>query len=375
MTCFGFNRFPAALPCAYACLILSAFAAGSALAAPPNDHLAGATVLIGDTNFVTGFNAGATSEPGETNHAHAVAGKSVWWTWQAPFTGSVSVSTVGSTFDTLLSVYTGSSFSNLQTVAENDDAGSFGVVASSLVFRAFAGETFRIAVDGFNGATGIVRLAVGHAGYAAPAWSLFDLDGVLVTSSDFPHRVLVIDFWETTCGACVDELPALIALHQNLSAEGLAIFGVSKDIKTSNVKGFVWAHGITYGIAMNHPNMENAFGGNVGLPTKFVIDRENRIVGSYIGGGDYGYYEEILRPLLRGSTRVPLSVQRPGAAFVLAWPATEFGYRLESSDVLGGTNWSVPPFPIVTTNDQNTVTLPIGSGDQFFRLRKTTPDQ
>ena len=352
-------------------MLLITLAAASALAAPPNDDLADATVLVGETNFVMGCNAGATSEPAEPDHAEATGGKSVWWTWTAPFTGSVSISTVGSSFDTLLSVYTGNALTNLQTVAENDDASGFGIVASSLVFRAFVGETFRIAVDGFSGATGSVRLAIGRAGYAAPAWSLHDLNGVLVTSSGFPHQVLMIDFWETTCGACVEELPALIALHQDLSAEGLALFGVSKDAKTINVKDFVRSHEIPYGVAMNGPSMESAFGGNVGLPTKFVIDRENRVVGTYLGGGDYGYYQKILRPLLRGSTRLPLKVQRQDATLVFAWPATEFGYHLEASNVAGETNWSVPARPIVITNDQNTVTLPIDPGNQFFRLRKT----
>ena len=344
---------------------------GSAQAAPPNDHFSNAVVLTGITNFAAGSNAGATSEPGEANHANAQGGASVWWMWQAPFTGSVLISTAGSSFDTLLSVYTGDSISNLQTVAENDDADGFGVVISSLVFRAYAGETFRIAVDGFHGATGAVQLAVNRAGYPAPAWSVDDLDDNPVASSDFPHRVVMLDFWETTCGACVTELPFLIALQSNLSPQGLTLFGLAKDVlPSSQVKQFVISHGVNYGMAQSYAELESAFGGNLPLPTKFVIDRENKIVGTLTGGGDYAYYEEILRPLLRGSTHVPLMARRQGSALTVSWPATEFGYLLESTAALGGTNWSASNFPVVTTNDENTVTLPLGAGGQFFRLRK-----
>ncbi len=361
---------------ARACLggMLLALAPASVPAAPPNDHFANAIVLTGVTNLATGNNAGATSEPGEANHANAESSASVWWTWQAPFTGTVLISTAGSSFDTLLSVYTGHALTNLQTIAENDDAGGFGVVTSSLVFRAFAGEMFHIAVDGFDGATGAVQLAVARAGYPAPTWALPDLSGQTIHSSDFRNKVLMVDFWNTTCDPCVEELPHLRQVHQSFSSEGLVILGVSQDPSTVNVSYFAQTHQIPYNLAKTTPEIETAFGGNIAIAptTKFIIDRENRLVGSYVGGGEYAYYAEILKPLLRGSTQVPLHIHRQNAALLLAWPATEFGYLLESTAALGGTNWSAPNFPVVTTNDENTVTLPLGAGGQFFRLRKPT---
>ena len=352
--------------------MLLALAPGFALSAPPNDNFANAIVLTGVTNFATGSNAGATSEPGESDHANAEGGASVWWTWQAPFTGTVLISTVGSSFDTLLSVYTGRALTNLQTVAENDDAGGFGVVTSSLVFRAFAGETFHIAVDGFGGATGAVQLTLARAGEPAPAWALPDLSGQTIHSTDFRNKVLMLDFWNTTCVPCVAEVPDLIQVHQSFSPQGLALLGVSQDPATVNVGFFAATHQIPYELARTTAEIETAFGGNIAIAptTKFIIDRENRLVGSYVGGGDFAHYREILKPLLRGSTQVPLNLRRQNSALVLAWPATEFGYVLESAAALGGTNWSTVNFPIVGTNDENTVTVPLGAGGKFFRLRK-----
>src|SRR5262249_22109030 len=52
-------------------------------------------------------NAAATKESGEPNHAGSAGGKSVWWTWTAPNTGAVTVDTLGSSFDTVLAIYTG----------------------------------------------------------------------------------------------------------------------------------------------------------------------------------------------------------------------------------------------------------------------------
>jgi thiol-disulfide isomerase/thioredoxin len=350
-------------------------------AAPVNDHFTNATVLTGSTNLVVASNVGASVETGEPAHADAAGGKSIWWSWQSPFTGSVRVTTEGSAFDTLLAAYTGDSVSDLELVADNDDdaTGGFGTVISSLVFRALAGETYRIVVDGFNGASGAVRLGLGRAGRPAPAWSLNNLDGNRVSWTDFPHKVLVIDFWETTCAACVDELPDLIRLQQNLAPEGLTFFGVSKDIKGTDVKGFVLSNNIPYDMALVTSEIEAAFGGDVGLPTKFIIDRENMLVGKYFGGVNvaeitpYRFYAKLIKPLLRGSKEVNLNVRRQGGALVFAWPAAEFGYKLESAAALGGTNWTVASNSVVITNDRNTVTVPAPVTTQFFRLRKPPP--
>src|SRR6185503_19617489 len=92
-----------------AALILSSFSFLASVSfgqsVPPNDDFASATVMVGTSNVVTGSNAGATSEPGEPPHDGNPAARSVWWSWSPPATHSVSISTAGSSFDTVLAVY------------------------------------------------------------------------------------------------------------------------------------------------------------------------------------------------------------------------------------------------------------------------------
>jgi len=64
-----------------------------------------------------------TKRAGEPNHAGNSGGQSVWYTWSAPADGLATVSTLGSSFDTLLNVYTGPAVANLTVLATNDDAG------------------------------------------------------------------------------------------------------------------------------------------------------------------------------------------------------------------------------------------------------------
>jgi hypothetical protein len=83
----------------------------AAIGAPGNDLFANAPTLATDNGVVTGASYNATKETGEPNHAGNTGGKSVWWKWNASFTGVATVDTHGSGFDTLLGVYTGTEFS------------------------------------------------------------------------------------------------------------------------------------------------------------------------------------------------------------------------------------------------------------------------
>jgi hypothetical protein len=142
----------------------------SQVIAPANDNFADAAVLSGTSATWTGTNSGATRETGEPLIVGNKGGASVWLAWTAPASGSVSINTHGSGFDTTLGVYTGGSVSTLTLVAGNDDTSSSDRT-SALTFSAVKGVTYRIAVDGYNGAAGSIKLALSEA--AAPANNLF----------------------------------------------------------------------------------------------------------------------------------------------------------------------------------------------------------
>jgi PASTA domain len=131
---------------------------GTALGATPsNDDFVNAEVIDGRYGWIDGENIGATKEPGEPNHAGNPGGASVWYSWTAPSTGRATLM-CWSEFDTLLAVYTGDVVSALQEVASSDDGCS---EESQLSFMATSGTTYRIAIDGANGATGYHGLGWG----------------------------------------------------------------------------------------------------------------------------------------------------------------------------------------------------------------------
>jgi hypothetical protein len=131
------------------------------LAAPPaNDSFTAQTVLNPALpRIVTGTNVEATKEVGEPNHAGRTGGASVWWRYTVPANGTYTFDTTGSTFDTVLGLYTGATVDALTEVASNDDIGG-GINASRVQVVLTSGTLIRIAVDGFGNAQGNIQLSI-----------------------------------------------------------------------------------------------------------------------------------------------------------------------------------------------------------------------
>jgi hypothetical protein len=137
----------------------------------PNDDFAAAQVLpdpaatttpIAHTRTAFAMTRGATHETGEPQHAGRPTEPSVWYSWTASKDGQADITTLANDFDTVLAVYTGSTVSGLTQVAANDDVPGGSGVNSEVKFAAKAGTTYRIALDGFNRASGsaIVRYSL-----------------------------------------------------------------------------------------------------------------------------------------------------------------------------------------------------------------------
>jgi V8-like Glu-specific endopeptidase len=117
--------------------------------APANDNFSSAQALSGLPASASGTNVEATSESGEPTHAGSGGGASIWYSWQAPSSGQVTIDVCGSDFDTVLGVYTGSAVNALTQVAADDDSCPTNL-ASTVTFTATSGTTYRIAVDGYD---------------------------------------------------------------------------------------------------------------------------------------------------------------------------------------------------------------------------------
>ncbi len=122
---------------------------------PANDNFGSATLLVGAVGTLIGGNGTATAEGNEPTGGYA-ATNSVWYKWMAVTNGTVTFRTGGSSFDTILCIYTGNTISALTPVAcdDNSDTNNGG----SITFVAAKDVIYRISVRGVNNARGAVQL-------------------------------------------------------------------------------------------------------------------------------------------------------------------------------------------------------------------------
>jgi hypothetical protein len=171
-------------------LCLGGFSA--AWAAPVNDNFASASTLATGI-AITGTNVAATMQVGElipANYDASSYASTVWWNWTAPSSGVFSANTIGSDFDTVLAVWTGSAVNALTAVADDDESG--GNSTSALSFTATAGTVYRIAVAGWGpGITGQVHLLLSAPAPAPPNDNFAD---AILISGALPKTIAITEF-------------------------------------------------------------------------------------------------------------------------------------------------------------------------------------
>ncbi|QBR91567.1 hypothetical protein [Nocardioides euryhalodurans] len=150
--------FAAATACALPAVLL---AAPAEAAPPPNDLVAGATVITAPTT-VTVDTTEATADPGD---GACVGDKSVWFRFRAPDTGRLRMTTAGSSYDTRLAVFVGGG-GHRQLVDCDDDRGPGRSAAEGV--RILEGRRYWIAVSSCceRGPGGTAVLTVGNLGLA-----------------------------------------------------------------------------------------------------------------------------------------------------------------------------------------------------------------
>ena len=117
----------------------------------------------------------------------------------------------------------------------------------------------------------------------APDFTRTDLSGQPLRLEQFRGRVVLLNFWATWCGPCIQEIPVFSRWQRKYGAAGLQVLGVSMDDDDAVVKRFAAKHAIPYPLLMGDAKLGESFGGVYGLPQSLLIDARGKIVFRKVG--------------------------------------------------------------------------------------------
>ena len=161
-----------------------------------------------------------------------------------------------------------------------------------------------------NIAAVIVALALGVGGYlvfqsvgtreAAPNVAYTLLDGTHANTEQLRGKVVLVNFWATSCTTCVQEMPQIVATHQLFRTRGYETLAVAMSYDTpAYVANFAETRKLPFAVAIDKSGaIARSFGEVQLTPTSVLINKRGEIVKRYVGTPDFTALHQLVEKLL-----------------------------------------------------------------------------
>jgi len=155
----------------------------------------------------------------------------------------------------------------------------------------------------------VIIAGLGFAAYlslnkhqAAPAVTFLGLKGEKITPASLQGKVVMVNFWATSCTTCVAEMPEMIETYNKYKGQGLEFVAVAMKYDPPNyVVNFTETRQLPFKVALDVTGeAAKAYGDVAMTPTTFVIDKDGNIIKRYVGKPEFPALHKLLEQALKG---------------------------------------------------------------------------
>jgi cytochrome c biogenesis protein CcmG/thiol:disulfide interchange protein DsbE len=132
----------------------------------------------------------------------------------------------------------------------------------------------------------------------APMFELAALDGSTLSLADYRGKVVMVDFWASWCPPCARETPVLASTYRKYRDSPVEFVGISIWDRGQDAIRFVDTYDVAYPVAIDHDGRVAIDYGVTGIPEKFFIDRDGKLVRRFVGPMDSDTLEATLDSML-----------------------------------------------------------------------------
>jgi cytochrome c biogenesis protein CcmG, thiol:disulfide interchange protein DsbE len=138
-------------------------------------------------------------------------------------------------------------------------------------------------------ATLVLALILGSAAAAQDrplGLQVQDLDGKMQWLTNYKGKVVLLNFWSTTCPPCRVETPWFVDFQNRWEKDGFTVVGVSMDDTADAIRKFNKQYAVNYPMMAGRDvedEIQKATGGIWGMPTTFLIGRDGRVLHKHLG--------------------------------------------------------------------------------------------
>ncbi|NML60513.1 TlpA family protein disulfide reductase [Massilia sp. RP-1-19] len=136
----------------------------------------------------------------------------------------------------------------------------------------------------------------------APDVTFIDLKGQKVSTQSLRGKVVMVNFWATSCVTCVKEMPQMIETYNKYKGQGLEFVAVAMQYDPANyVINFTETRKLPFTVALDSGgDIAKSFGDVTLTPTTFVIDKDGKIIKRYVGEPKFADLHKLLEKELAG---------------------------------------------------------------------------